>query len=204
MIKEFVEKTLLELSNEKDVFYSEFDFQFAFAWKLKSSRSDLELRLEKPFSIDGRVYELDIFIPSFESKKVGIELKYFKKDTKVNIDGYSHHLKNSYTSGGSRYSFINDIYRLQKLKNNGFIDIGFAIVLNNVNRCYTDKIVSDNYAKVLLNEGRQLKKGEEIYLIKADQIKYPPFTLEEKYEPFHWKCYAETEEPNFKYLIISV
>lgn len=204
MIKKFVEKTLTELSNEREVFYSEFDFQFAFAWKLKSSKSNLELRLERPFSIDGRVYELDIFIPSFESKKVGIELKYFKENTKVNIDGYSHHLKNSYTSGGSRYSFIYDIYRLQRLKNNGFIDIGFAIVVNNVNRCYTDKIVSNNYANVLLCEGRQLKKGEEINLIKADQKKYPPFTLEENYEPFHWKCYTEKEELNFKYLIISV
>lgn len=204
MIKEFVEKTLSELSKERNVFYSEFDFQFAFAWKLKSLRTDLELRLERPFMIDGHAYELDIFIQSIESQKVGIELKYFKKDARIILDGNPYHLKNSYTSGGSRYFYLKDIYRLQKLKNDGQIDIGFAIVINCVNSCYTDKIVSDNYAKVLLNEGRQLRKGEEIKLLKANQIKHPPFTFEENYGPFQWKSFAETEDLNFKYLMITI
>lgn len=204
MIQEFLENSLYSLSSERKVFYSEFDFQFAFAWQLKSAMSELELRLEKPFLINGQVYELDIFIHSFESKRVGIELKYFKEEGKAFIDGSFHDLKNSYISGGSRYSFLKDIYRLQKLKNEGLIDIGFAIVLNNVSSCYSDKVVSDNYAKVLLNAGRQLMKGEEIRLIKADQIKYPPFTLEENYQAFDWKTFSETEGLNFKYLMVMI
>lgn len=35
MTKQFIETVLLALTKERKVFWSEADFQFAFAWKLK-------------------------------------------------------------------------------------------------------------------------------------------------------------------------
>lgn len=53
MTKQFIETVLLSLANERKVFWSEADFQFAFAWKLKemfedsNPQSTISVRLER-------------------------------------------------------------------------------------------------------------------------------------------------------------
>ena len=53
MSKKFIETVLLYLANERKVFWSEADFQFAFAWKLKkmfedrNPQSAINVRLER-------------------------------------------------------------------------------------------------------------------------------------------------------------
>lgn len=53
MTKEFIESVLLALAKERKVFWSEADFQFAFAWKLKemfedrNPQSTISVRLER-------------------------------------------------------------------------------------------------------------------------------------------------------------
>lgn len=53
MTKEFIESVLLALAKERKVFWSEADFQFAFAWKLKemfedsNPQSTINVRLER-------------------------------------------------------------------------------------------------------------------------------------------------------------
>lgn len=53
MTKQFIETVLLALANERKVFWSEADFQFAFAWKLKemfedrNPQSTINVRLER-------------------------------------------------------------------------------------------------------------------------------------------------------------
>lgn len=53
MTKQFIETVLLALAKERKVFWSEADFQFAFAWKLKEMlkysdpKSDINMRLER-------------------------------------------------------------------------------------------------------------------------------------------------------------
>lgn len=53
MTKQFIETVLLALANERIIFWSEADFQFAFAWKLKemfedsNPQSTINVRLER-------------------------------------------------------------------------------------------------------------------------------------------------------------
>lgn len=54
MTKQFIETVLLARANERKVFWSEADFQFAFAWKLKgmlqkdsNPQSTINVRLER-------------------------------------------------------------------------------------------------------------------------------------------------------------
>lgn len=53
MTKQFIESVLLALAKERKVFWSEADFQFAFAWKLKemfedsNPQSTINVRLER-------------------------------------------------------------------------------------------------------------------------------------------------------------
>lgn len=54
MTKQFIETVLLALAKERKVFWSEADFQFAFAWKLKemlqkdsNQQSTINVRLER-------------------------------------------------------------------------------------------------------------------------------------------------------------
>lgn len=53
MSKQFIETVLLALAKERRVFWSEADFQFAFAWKLKemfkdrNPQSAINVRLER-------------------------------------------------------------------------------------------------------------------------------------------------------------
>lgn len=201
----FLTEVLSELSNERDSFFSEFDFQFSFAWKMKEKNNNLKIRLERPFKMDNKIFELDILAIDDTSQKIGIELKYLKDRFETTIDDEVCNLERSYTNGGSRYLFLSDINRLELLKKSVSIDLGFAIVLANVKNCFTEKTRSNRYNQILLNDGRQLKKGEEIKINDKNpvtQAKYPPFNLEASYDPFCWKPYSLNH--GFKYLMITI
>ncbi len=89
MSKKFIETVLLDLANERKVFWSEADFQFAFAWKLKemfedrNPQSAINVRLERRADAleqrddkkkSGDAY-IDIWV-EINEKVYPIELKY--------------------------------------------------------------------------------------------------------------------------------
>ena len=133
MTKQFIETVLLALANERKVFWSEADFQFAFAWKLKemlmlknnNPQSTINVRLERRVDAleqrtdapdqgnekenSGDIY-IDIWV-EINEKVYPIELKY--KTIQCTI-----------TDGSEEY----------KLKQHGACDIGCYLYLKDVER----------------------------------------------------------------------
>ena len=147
MTKQFIETVLLALANERKVFWSEADFQFAFAWKLKemlmlknnNPQSTINVRLERRVDAleqrtdapdqgnekenSGDIY-IDIWV-EINEKVYPIELKY--KTIQCTI-----------TDGSEEY----------KLKQHGACDIGCYLYLKDVERIeQISKSLGDNFGK---------------------------------------------------------
>lgn len=147
MTKQFIETVLLSLANERKVFWSEADFQFAFAWKLKemlmlknnNQQSTINVRLERRVDAleqrtdtpeqgnekenSGDIY-IDIWV-EINEKVYPIELKY--KTIQCTI-----------TDGSEEY----------KLKQHGACDIGCYLYLKDVERIeHISKSLGDNFGK---------------------------------------------------------
>src|SRR3989338_1568109 len=87
--KKDIHSIMENLSNERPLFHSEADFQFALAWglmKIKEKLNINRLRLEKPFNLKKRIM-VDIFIEHNNKKSVIIELKYKVKKVDKLVNG---------------------------------------------------------------------------------------------------------------------
>lgn len=145
MTKQFIETVLLALANERIIFWSEADFQFAFAWKLKEMFEDsnpqstinvrlerradaLEQRTDAPEQGNEKENSGDIYIDiwvEINEKVYPIELKY--KTIQCTI-----------TDGSEKY----------KLKQHGACDIGCYLYLKDVERIeHISKSLGDNFGK---------------------------------------------------------
>ena len=145
MTKQFIETVLLALANERKVFWSEADFQFAFARKLKEMFEDrnpqsainvrlerradtLEQRTDAPEQGNEKENSGDIYIDiwgEINEKVYPIELKY--KTIKCTLK-----------DGPEEY----------KLKQHGACDIGCYLYLKDVERIeHISKSLGDNFGK---------------------------------------------------------
>ena len=70
---------LAALSDERPVFHSEADFQHSLAWVIRGQHEDIEVRLERPVTRDGKRAHLDIWLFNADGPKV-IELKYWTRE----------------------------------------------------------------------------------------------------------------------------
>lgn len=145
MTNQFIETVLLALANERKVFWSEADFQFAFAWKLKEMlkysdpKSAINVRLERRADTleqrtdapeqgnekenSGDIY-IDIWV-EINEKVYPIELKY--KTIKCTLK-----------DGSEEY----------KLKQHGACDIGCYLYLKDAERIeHISKSLGDNFGK---------------------------------------------------------
>lgn len=148
MTKKFIESVLLTLAKERKVFWSEADFQFAFAWKLKEMFEDsnpqstinvrlerrtdaLEQRTDAPEQGNEKENSGDIYIDiwvEINEKVYPIELKY--KTIQCTI-----------TDGSEEY----------KLKQHGACDIGCYLYLKDVERIeHISKSLGGNFEKGML------------------------------------------------------
>jgi hypothetical protein len=78
------------LKNKRKIFHSEADFQFAFAWEIKSIYPDVDVRLEYAYKIVDKIYHIDILV-MIEGKFIPIELKYktLKKSLILNDEEFT-------------------------------------------------------------------------------------------------------------------
>ena len=129
-INELIENALNELINEeKEIFCSEADFQFALAWKIKelslkelSPKIDIKLEFT-PWKFDPNIH-IDIVV-STEGQMIPIELKYktkkLEKDNFENQENLDHQdsydvpLKTQGAHDTGRYDFVRDIHRMEQI-----------------------------------------------------------------------------------------
>src|SRR5660398_105525 len=113
------------------VFYSEADFQFAFAWEIKSIYPEVNVRLEYAYKINDKIYHIDILV-MIEGKFIPIELKYKSLKKSLIVGEEEFHLKNHGAQDIGKYDFIKDIVRVESILSSGsrFAE-GYSIMLSN-------------------------------------------------------------------------
>lgn len=149
---EFIENVLLALAKERKVFWSEADFQFAFAWKLKemfedsNPQSTINVRLERRVDAlkkrddekkSGDAY-IDIWV-EIDKMVYPIELKYktikcIITDGTDGTDGTEEYkLKQHGASDIGCYLYLKDVKRIEELSKSlgDKFGKGFAIMLTN-------------------------------------------------------------------------
>lgn len=124
---------LRALSTRRPLFWSEADFQFALAWELKTRFATAEIRLERPFEVEGRLLHLDL-LAAHQGRRWGIELKYRTLGLSHEIDGERFRLRDQSAEDHGRYDFLKDVERLEHLIEADHIDAGVAILLTDCRR----------------------------------------------------------------------
>lgn len=220
MSKQFIETVLLALANERKVFWSEADFQFAFAWKLKemlknsAPKSTINVRLELRADAleqrtdaseqnekenSGDIY-IDIWV-EINEKVYPIELKY--KTIKCTLkDGYEEYkLKQHGASDIGCYLYLKDVERIEHISKSldDNFGKGFASMLTN-DHLYWDqpKTTPDTTAfrDFRIYEERTIPAGQKLNWHPSSdkqpvwQRKLGPLTLTHNYT-INWKDYSK-------------
>jgi len=208
-------EALNRLSKDRPVFHSEADFQFSLGWELKRLNNDFEIIMERPFQFNNKLGDdkdttkyTDIFIKD-GLNKYGIELKYVTKELETEIDKVKYKLKDHMATNLRRYDFYKDISRLEYLKINGEIDMGYAIFLTNVNSYY-QKQASGMAKEFNFADGCKIIPKDEYYWIgekinekSIGSSRNKNIKIEQQYDCC-WREYPENGSYGFKYILLEI
>ncbi|MBA4291522.1 hypothetical protein C0431_00980 [bacterium] len=120
---------LNSLAKSRPIFYSEADFQHAFAWAAKSLYM-CEPRLEVRMIHTSSRASLDLLL-NLPGEKIGFEFKYKTSPISAAIYGEVFSLLNQGALDIFRYDCIKDISRLENAIGSGQISRGYFILLTN-------------------------------------------------------------------------
>jgi hypothetical protein len=121
--------TMKMLAEERPIFHSEADFQHALAWALHTQHQRGAVRLEfKPFP-EERFY-LDMWIRVGE-EACAVELKYPTRGIDVKVGNERFVLRDQAAQDITRYDFIKDLVRLERVVGAGLATTAIAILLTN-------------------------------------------------------------------------
>jgi len=203
-----LKRILKSLSLKRKIFYSEADFQHAFAWEIHKKYPDTYVRLEYPIMINNMWY-IDILV-KYENQIIPIELKYKTRKIKCSHNKERFHLKNQGAQDHGRYDFLWDIYRIEQLKNKFNNLTGYAIFLTNDSLYWKEPRKSNTVDSMFrIHNGKEVngslswsndasagtKKGRE------DKI-----LLKNKYQ-IKWEDYSRVNSNRhneFKYLFLEI
>ncbi len=211
-IDSLINSALLALSNERKIFHSEADFKFALGTMITYLDSNVSARFEKPMiGVNGKTY-IDIFLTAYDIK-VGIELKFKlarlrkgKDERPTNVDGELFNPAHHGAADISRYDVLKDIMRLEQFKNNGDIDIGYAIFLTNYVPYWDNKItrkIVDGKARLpcdfnfrlwdgLAISGKRKWENKDICITPNEPSRSSPIILDGSYK-VRWKDYSDID-----------
>ena len=110
-----IESLLLSLATERRLFWSEADFQFAFAWKIQQNYPSAKIRLERRQEITNskKPAYVDIWV-ELDNKIYPIELKYKTRTYQAaDLNGEGIRTKTHSARGVGRHSYLKDIERIE-------------------------------------------------------------------------------------------
>ena len=224
---EIIKDILADFGSKEQVFLSEAQFQFDFAWELqKKIGKEGKILLERTTAIQKQTneskkkrFQSDIIVQFANNDYIVIELKY---KTKANRDDYKVELIQQAGQPGTKYDYLNDIRRIELLKNQDISKYeyllkgqclgGYAIFLTNDNSYWKEK--QKGLAKHFsIEDGRTIKQGE-VLSWNTDKVKSwmkgrNDLVLNNKYT-FIWHDYYDTKKKKqgsdikFRYLITEV
>ena len=154
-MKAAIERALSVLSRTRPAFHSEADFQHALAWTIREQNPDYSLRLEVPLRGPANAH-LDLLIMS--ERSTALELKYHKGALKTSVAGEEYDLTGTAPRDVARYGFLKDIQRLERFVLEYSISSGFALMLTNDLRLWSDSEIDQRIDKEFdLSEGHTIK-----------------------------------------------
>ena len=198
-----------DLSERRPIFHLEADFQFALAWRIKELMPECEIRLEsKPFANEGMY--LDIWLPTIHT---AIELKYRTRELGHEFAGEQFALKEQGAQPLSRYDFVKDIERIERIvAEKSDCNSGLAVLLTN-DAAYW-KSPSEQWQTTMDSQFRLHEDSELGGILKWKDGTNPrtirgreePLILKGSYE-LRWQDYSRLGNGNrmqFRYLAVSV
>ena len=129
-----IRHVLKRLAEQRPIFHSEADFQFALARQIETLMPGCGIRLERPFSFDGANRYLDLWL---RTPGIAIELKYRTSCLSFPHKGESFSLKSQNAHDLGRYDFIADIRRIERIAaerrmaDGDRFSQGYAVLLTN-------------------------------------------------------------------------
>lgn len=180
MTKQFIETVILALANERKVFWSEADFQFAFAWKLKEilkysdPQSTINVRLERRVDAlekrdnekkSGDAY-IDIWV-EIDKIVYPIELKYKTIQCSITDGSEEYKLKQHSACDIGCYLYLKDVERIEHISKSlgDNFGKGYAIMLTN-DHLYWDqpKTTPDTtvFRDFRIYDGRKIVAGQKL------------------------------------------
>lgn len=232
MTKQFIETVLLALAKERKVFWSEADFQFAFAWKLKeifegsNPQSTINVRLERRADAlekrddgkkSGDAY-IDIWV-EIDKMVYPIELKYKTIQCTITDGSEEYKLKQHGACDIGCYLYLKDVERIEHISKSlgDNFGKGYAIMLTNDHLYWDQPRTSPDttaFSDFRIYEERTIPAGQKLNWHPSSnkqpvwQKKLGPLTLTHNYT-INWKDYSKllNEEGKaipFKYSIIEI
>ena len=200
---------LTELAKKRPIFHSEADLQHELAWQIHLTYRDAKIRIERPF---GDQSHLDLSVQT-DSQTFAIELKYCTALLDVEADGEQFQLKNQSANDIRRYTFLNDVQRLERLVESQTADQGFAVIITNDAGYWKDPV--HNFEDTIdaafrIHEGREVR-GHRAWAPKASQGTKKgheePINLQGSYT-IQWHDYSNLGEGvkngQFRYCVVDV
>lgn len=144
-----------ELKKERKVFASERDFQFELAFVIKQKYPNAAVILEYCPDFEPNMH-IDILV-KIDEKWIPIELKYKNKGCKIRVieknNKMQYNLKYHSCVCDIRYDYLEDIERIEKIKNNKkqLFEKGYAIFITNNSNFY-----KKSYSLNSLHEGNNI------------------------------------------------
>lgn len=201
-----VADVLSELASHRAVFHSEADFQFALAWQWQQRAQEAKIRLEYPLPSEDRRTYADLWI-----QEAGItsylELKYWKRGLRVISSGERFNLVDQGAHDISRYDFLRDLKRVERMVRSGHANRGAVVALTNDPLYWTAGTGDTVDADFRLHDGRLLSgelawgpdagtgmtKGREqsLRFVGAYRCHWLPYSqLPGQYGEFRYLCLA--------------
>ena len=150
-----VHDLMRSLSTDRPMFHSEADFQFALAWRIRELMPNCKVRLEYKVHLEDKPLYLDVWLSSLGT---AIELKYKTRQLLAPMADESYSLVDQSARNLSRYDFLDDVRRLERIVEAHRARRGFAVMLTN-DRGFWDPPTAGKRtddAAFRLHEGREL------------------------------------------------
>lgn len=198
VISTALSEAIKRLEAEKAMFTLEADFQFSLAWKLKEILGETaKIILEYPYreKEDSRIKYIDIYVDT-PNEISFIELKYKTKTQKITRYGIDLTLKNHSAQDFGRLLFVQDIERLEGVRNTTSKKMNnYCLFLTN-DKVYWEKETGETIDKKFYL-AKNIEAGAKVF--SPDNNKYKKEVSTNAYE-CHWCDYLD----DFKLLMIKV
>lgn len=193
-----INEAIRQMKEEKINFTLEADFQFSLAWKLKEILGEkTKIILEYPYrsNKENRIKYIDIFVDT-PNEVSFIELKYKTKSQQISRCGIELTLKKQGAQDLGRLMFVQDIERLEKIKNPTSKKMNnYCLFLTN-DKAYWNKGSGKTIDKDFYLDC-SISAGEKTFSSPKD--KYKKVVSTNAYE-CHWSDYTE----DFRLLMIKI